>query len=104
MAAWFTTRMSAVVARSGTCTCSLVPPAQIESGVTATLPRLPALSRVWKTTRVHAPKFVPVSSITAPTLAEAFAASAGLPSAATAVIPDSVAVGTVTSSRPRSRR
>ena len=91
-----------MVARSGTSTCSRVPAALITSGVADTMALLPALSRVLNSTRVPAPKLLPTSSITWPTLAAACAALAATPLAALAMTCVSVAVGTAALSTLRS--
>ena len=88
-----TTRMSPLVASSGTRTCSRVPSVLTNNGLTATTLVTPLMSRVLNTTDVLLLRWVPRSSITSPTLAEAWAALAGVPSAASAITCVSVATG-----------
>ena len=68
------------------------------SGAWETVPTVPALSRVWNSTRVPAPKLVPCSSMTWPTLAAASAALAATPWPAPATMAASVAEATATGS------
>ena len=74
-----------MVARSGTLTCSRVPSGLISCGLIETTRVLPPASRVLNSTEVPVLKLLPRSSITSPTLAEACAALAGVPSRATPI-------------------
>ena len=87
-----------MVASCGTRTCSRVPSGVVSSGLTASVLTTPVASRVLNSTEVALLKLVPTSSITSPTLAEAWPALAGVPSAACALTCASVAVGVATPS------
>ena len=74
-----TRRTTPLTAFNGTLTWACVPAALTVVGRTTTSPRLPVESMVWNTTSRLVSKLVPLSVIAWPGLAEACAASAGLP-------------------------
>ncbi len=90
------TRTLPVVARSGTSTCRRVPASLMASGVARNSPAEPSMVRVANSTRVAASKLVPLSVTSWPTLADATAACAAVPSVASAVMLASVAGCTAT--------